>query len=146
MSSYALSYQLNDFLALVSSLLLCMLLCPLLCHHYPYYMCAHIELGMLWVVLWLLISLVPRLLFSIFICGGRKKGLVDLRRNFGSSLQILGVLIGVDNYKSLFNKVQMIFCHATSIIIFMRGLVVLGQTLTKNTGHNIESLRSQRAL
>ena len=30
-------------------------------------------------------SLVPRLLFSIFICGGGKKGMVDLRRNFLST-------------------------------------------------------------
>ena len=32
-----------------------------------------------------LASLVPRPLFSVFICGGGKKGLVDLRRNFRST-------------------------------------------------------------
>ena len=30
-------------------------------------------------------SLVPGPLFSFFICGGGKKGLVDLRRNFRST-------------------------------------------------------------
>ena len=38
-------------------------------------------------------SLVPRPLFSVFICGGGKKGLVDLRRTFCSTdSQILGVV------------------------------------------------------
>ena len=38
-------------------------------------------------------SLVPRPLFSVFICGGGKKGLVDLRRMFCSTdSQILGVV------------------------------------------------------
>ena len=38
-------------------------------------------------------SPVPRPLFSIFIGGGRKKGLVDLRRTFcATDSQILGVV------------------------------------------------------
>ena len=38
-------------------------------------------------------SLVPRPLFSVFICGGGKKGLVDLRRTFCSTdSQILRVV------------------------------------------------------
>ena len=38
-------------------------------------------------------NLVPRPLFSVFICGGGKKGLVDLRRTFCSTdSQILGVV------------------------------------------------------
>ena len=38
-------------------------------------------------------SLVPRPLFSVFICGGEKKGLVALRRTFCSTdSQILGVV------------------------------------------------------
>ena len=40
-----------------------------------------------------MVSLVPRPLFSVFICGGGKKGLVDLRRTFCSTdSQILGVV------------------------------------------------------
>ena len=49
-----------------------------------------------------------------------------------------GLLIGANNYKGLFNKVEMMFRHASSIIILMRAS-------TKNTGH-IECLRSHRAL
>ena len=41
----------------------------------------------------MLCSLVPRPLFSVFICGGGKKGLVDLHRTFCSTdSQILGIV------------------------------------------------------
>ena len=62
-------------------------------------------------------SLVPRPLFSIFICGGGKKGLVDLHRTFCSTdSQIWESLIGVDNYKGLIDEVSITIVSCSYVI------------------------------